>query len=246
LNFAAQKFFVGLVDFFSIFLPGATLAYVIRNWVYSTFLGPNMHPPIDRGEAGLVFLFGSYLLGHLIFLLATILDERIYHPLRALIDWGQITKRLVKDKDLSTHLATPACHFRFVVWHRCRRGRHAGATNEGARSRPWKANTPSTLIQWWQGALDEGPACRFVGRATLRGRFQILSKLFRRAGSAVSYLRIAPTRACGQARFHWNAACPPYGAISISVAKRHNKHIGSYSRWMRTGPNQRLYRAMID
>jgi hypothetical protein len=28
LNFAAQKFFVGLVDFFSIFLPGATLAYV--------------------------------------------------------------------------------------------------------------------------------------------------------------------------------------------------------------------------
>ncbi len=103
MNFAAQKFFVGLVDFFSIFLPGATLAYVTRDWVYSTFLGPNMHPPIDRGEAGLVFLFGSYLLGHLIFLLATILDERIYHPLRALIDWGQITKRLVKDKDLSTH-----------------------------------------------------------------------------------------------------------------------------------------------
>jgi hypothetical protein len=189
LNFAAQKFFVGLVDFFSIFLPGATLAYVIRDWVYSTFLGPNMHPPIDRGEAGLVFLFGSYLLGHLIFLLATILDERIYHPLRALIDWGQITKRLVKDKDLSTHLATPACHFRFVVWHRCRRGRHAGATNEGARSRPWKANTPSTLIQWWQGALDEGPACRFVGRATLRGRFQILFFVVLGALSAIYALR---------------------------------------------------------
>jgi hypothetical protein len=97
-----------------------------------------------------------------------------------------------------------------------------------------------------QGAFDEGPACRFVGRPTRRGRFQILSKLFRRAGRAVSYLRIAPTRARGQARFHWNAACPPYGAISISVAKRHNKHIGSYSRWMRRGPNQRLYRAMID
>jgi hypothetical protein len=93
LNFAAQKFFVGLVDFFSIFLPGATLAYVIRDWVYSTFLGPNMHPPIDRGEAGLVFLFGSYLLGHLIFLLAAILDERIYHPLRALTDWKTKTCR---------------------------------------------------------------------------------------------------------------------------------------------------------
>jgi len=103
MNFEPQKFFVGLVDFFSIFLPGATLAYVIRDWVYATFLGPNMHPPVDRVEAGLVFLFGSYLLGHLVFLLSAVLDEWIYDPLRALTDWGQITKRLANDKDLSAH-----------------------------------------------------------------------------------------------------------------------------------------------
>jgi hypothetical protein len=78
MNFATQKFFVGLVDFFSIFLPGATLAMSSRTKVYSSFLGPSKHPPIDRVEAGPVFLFGSYLLGHLICLPSTVLDEWIY------------------------------------------------------------------------------------------------------------------------------------------------------------------------
>ena len=99
MNFEPEKFFIGLVDFFSIFLPGAVLAYVIKDQAVSTFVGSV--PPINGVEAGLVFLFGSYLLGHLAFLLSALLDEFVYDRVRAWTDWGQITKRLVKGRDLS-------------------------------------------------------------------------------------------------------------------------------------------------
>ena len=101
MGFEPQKFFIGLIDFFSIFLPGAALAYVIKDKACWIFVGLTACPPINGTEAVFIFLFGSYLLGHLVFLLGSFLDELVYDHLRALTDWGQITKRLVNGKDIS-------------------------------------------------------------------------------------------------------------------------------------------------
>jgi ADP-ribose pyrophosphatase YjhB (NUDIX family) len=110
MGFEPQKFFIGLIDFFSIFLPGAVLAYVIEDRACTTLFGTPC-PAITGTEGALVFLFGSYLLGHLIYLLSATLDELVYDPLRELTDWGQI-KRLTKGEELS-----PRWQRRFATSH---------------------------------------------------------------------------------------------------------------------------------
>src|SRR3954453_2617709 len=99
MNFEPQKFFIGLVDFFSIFMPGALLTYLVKDWVALKFLGSAGYP-LSGIEPAIVFFFASYLLGHAAFLLSAVLDEWIYDPIRALTDLGQI-KRLADGKDLS-------------------------------------------------------------------------------------------------------------------------------------------------
>jgi 8-oxo-dGTP pyrophosphatase MutT (NUDIX family) len=99
MNFEPQKFFIGLVDFFSIFMPGALLTYLVKDWAAMKFLGTAGYA-LNGPEPVIVFFFASYLLGHAAFLLSAVLDEWIYDPIRALTDWGQI-KRLAYGKELS-------------------------------------------------------------------------------------------------------------------------------------------------
>ena len=42
MNFEPQKFFIGLVDFFSIFMPGALLTYLVKDWAALKFLGSSL------------------------------------------------------------------------------------------------------------------------------------------------------------------------------------------------------------
>jgi putative transposase len=60
VSFEPQKFFIGLIDFFSILMPGALLAYLGRRWAanttYSWAAGP-----LDTAEAWMVFLFASLM-----------------------------------------------------------------------------------------------------------------------------------------------------------------------------------------
>lgn len=100
MTFEPQKFFIGLVDFFSILMPGAMLAYLGKDWVAIKF-GMEKGFPVNGAEAGLIFLFTSYLLGHFAFLLSSALDDWIYDPLRAWTSWGQIS-RLARGKSLSS------------------------------------------------------------------------------------------------------------------------------------------------
>ena len=102
MNFEPQKFFIGLVDFFSVLMPGAMLAYAIKDWAAATLFGFNTHFPLNGTEAAVIFLFASYLLGHMLFLVGAILDETVYEPLRALTELGQM-KRLTKGDDLRPH-----------------------------------------------------------------------------------------------------------------------------------------------
>jgi 8-oxo-dGTP pyrophosphatase MutT (NUDIX family) len=74
MNFEPQKFFIGLIDFFSILLPGALLTYLLMGEVDSGLLG-DRYANLAGAPAWAAFLFASYLLGHLVFLLGSWLDE---------------------------------------------------------------------------------------------------------------------------------------------------------------------------
>lgn len=100
MNFEPQKFFIGLVDFFSILMPGAMLTYLGKDWI-ALKLGLECDFPLDSVEMGFVFFFVSYLLGHFVFLVSSLLDDLVYDPLRACTDWGQISKRLANGDHLS-------------------------------------------------------------------------------------------------------------------------------------------------
>jgi len=98
--FEPQKFFLGVIDFFAIILPGAILTFLIKDK-----LGPfllNSHYYKLTGAAGWVaFLGGSYLLGHFVFLIgAGLLDDLAYDPLRK-ASYGEQISRLAKDMRLS-------------------------------------------------------------------------------------------------------------------------------------------------
>src|SRR3954447_18713316 len=74
MNFEPQKLFIGLMDFFSILLPGAVLTYLLMDEMGPVVLGDRYGKLAGAGGWG-AFLFASYLLGHLIFLLGSWLDE---------------------------------------------------------------------------------------------------------------------------------------------------------------------------
>lgn len=95
-----QKFFIGLIDFFSILMPGAMLAYLCKDGAAAWFGAPLPYR-LDGSEAGGVFLFASYLLGHFAFLISSLLDEWVYDRARSCTDWQQASKRLAAGKRLS-------------------------------------------------------------------------------------------------------------------------------------------------
>ena len=95
MNFEPQKFFIGMVDFFSILMPGALLAYL------GVLLSQGCFRLVGA-ETWMVFFFASYLLGHFVFLLGAKLDDLIYEPLRKSTYWGQV-ERLADGKGLSAN-----------------------------------------------------------------------------------------------------------------------------------------------
>jgi len=112
MGFEPQKFFIGLVDFFSILMPGALVTYLGRIWVSET-PGQRVNLQLDRPEAWVVFLFLSYLLGHFVFLIGAILDDVIYDPIRKATYWGQIT-RLSQGKRLYPRIVRRAAASRWL------------------------------------------------------------------------------------------------------------------------------------
>jgi 8-oxo-dGTP pyrophosphatase MutT (NUDIX family) len=86
---------VGLIDFFSILLPGALLTYLLEPRFFD-----QQSPELSSGQGWMVFFFCSYLLGHLLFLAGSRLDDIVYDPLRNMTDRSQIT-RLLNGRSLS-------------------------------------------------------------------------------------------------------------------------------------------------
>jgi hypothetical protein len=63
VNFDPQKFFIGLMAFFSILRPDALLTYLVMGEVEPVLLGER-HAKFADAEAWAAFLFASYLFTH--------------------------------------------------------------------------------------------------------------------------------------------------------------------------------------
>ncbi len=82
MNFEPNKFFIGLMDFFSILLPGVLLTYVIKDKVFCWIMKPPGRFELETTEHLIIFLFVSYLVGHFIFLIgAKFIDDLLYEKI---------------------------------------------------------------------------------------------------------------------------------------------------------------------
>lgn len=93
MKFEPGSFYFGVVDFFSIILPGGLLAYFFYGPLGAQIFGPVM-PVIADGATGagwVIFLFAAYLLGHIVFLIGSYLDN-LYDPVRKLL-WPKETDK---------------------------------------------------------------------------------------------------------------------------------------------------------
>ncbi len=100
MDLEPKKFFIGVIDFFSVILPGMLLTYVIKDAAWSVLSGGRSPEPTGT-EGWAVFLISSYLLGHFIFLLGSLLlDDFVYDPLRK-ATYNEQIKRLAEGDKLS-------------------------------------------------------------------------------------------------------------------------------------------------
>src|SRR5207247_9491287 len=93
-------FFIGLMDFFSILLPGALLAYFVKDRAGPLFLGSEYYRLLGA-QGWITVLFSAYLLGHFAFLLtAWLFDDYVYDAIRIGTDHEQL-RRLAKGEPRS-------------------------------------------------------------------------------------------------------------------------------------------------
>ena len=158
------------MDFFSILLPGALITYLLMGEVGPLVLG-DRYAKLDGAQAWAVFLFVSYLLGHLVFLLGSWLDE-FYDWARRYTLNAQITLLARRGRLLSW----PA---RVLVWLVFKGERNlaidrAGKIKQQALS-DLQAKDAINTFQWSKAWLNaESPASLAVVQ-----RFEADSKFFR-------------------------------------------------------------------
>jgi ADP-ribose pyrophosphatase YjhB (NUDIX family) len=82
MSFEPEKFFIGLMDFFSILLPGAMAVFLLMDWA-PAIIGVNKYNSLSLEARWALFFASSYLLGHFVFLVgARFLDDYVYDPIR--------------------------------------------------------------------------------------------------------------------------------------------------------------------
>ena len=170
MNFEPQKFFIGLLDFFSILLPGALLTYLFMDKVGPVVLGDRYAKLADE-YALAAFLFASYLFGHLIFLLGSWLDE--------FYDWARrytLNAQIILLARRGRPLPWPA---RAMIWLVFKRESNLAVDRAGRIKRhalaPLKASDAVNTFQWSKALLNtESPASLAVVQ-----RFEADSKFFR-------------------------------------------------------------------
>src|SRR5215831_2189372 len=76
-----DKFYVGMIDFFSIILPGFVLAFYLNILISNGKIPVPFVASLSEPERWVVLIVGSYILGHFIFLIGSFLD-RAYDAVR--------------------------------------------------------------------------------------------------------------------------------------------------------------------
>jgi hypothetical protein len=80
MDFKPGDFFIGIIDFFSVLLPGALVTFFINAQLHNRIFGEGMlidYTP-DSVSGPIIFLFSSYVLGHIIFSIASFSDGPVY------------------------------------------------------------------------------------------------------------------------------------------------------------------------
>ncbi|MDQ1424548.1 MAG: hypothetical protein QOD72_2046 [Acidimicrobiaceae bacterium] len=92
MSFEPQKFFIGLIDFFAVILPGALLTFLLADDVGPKVLG-DRYNVLHGNSRAIAFLVSSYLSGHFIFLAASLLlDNLFFDRIRRATPKGQIRR----------------------------------------------------------------------------------------------------------------------------------------------------------
>jgi ADP-ribose pyrophosphatase YjhB (NUDIX family) len=167
MGFEPQKFFIGVIDFFSVLLPGAVLTFFLKGPLWQ-LLG--YKPGSDEV---VIFLIVSYLLGHFIFLIgAAALDERVYDPVKAATFAEQVAN-VAGGKDLSPSWARLLAKI-FVKKNTAQPVRQAIKIKEYYLG-PLNASASVNAFQWAKAqlTLDHPEALASVQR------FEADSKFFR-------------------------------------------------------------------
>ncbi len=76
-----SEFFVGVLDFFAILLPGAIATAILSQRLGSYIVGPLIPAPVNESGSWVVFLICAYFVGHIIFLVGSYIDP-LYDALR--------------------------------------------------------------------------------------------------------------------------------------------------------------------
>jgi len=101
MNFEPQKFFIGVIDLFSILLPGALLTFLMQDELGPLVFGGDGYNALTGVAGWLAFLVSAYLVGHFIFLFgAWALDTPVYDRIRNATRQQQIN-RLARGEPLS-------------------------------------------------------------------------------------------------------------------------------------------------
>jgi len=197
MDFDPQKFFIGLMDFFSVLLPGALLTFLVQDDLGPKLLDGRFCQLAGPGPAGwIAFLVSSYLLGHFIFLIGSwALDDHLYDPLRN-ATYAQQVSRLASGKRLSHRWMRRAAprFFKPAADTTLRRA----IVMRNRYLDPVGASSAVNAFQWGKARLlVESPA----GAAVVQ-RFEADSKFFRSLVVVLAFLTI------------WGAW---YGRISLAV-----------------------------
>jgi len=70
-----EKFHVSMIDFFSIILPGAVMAFYLRTVAERSVIPVAFPAPKSEAEGWVIFAISSYIIGHFLFLSGSFLDK---------------------------------------------------------------------------------------------------------------------------------------------------------------------------
>jgi hypothetical protein len=182
MSIEPEKFFVGLMDFFAILLPGALATFLIMDDVGQMVIGDRFNS-LKGPEGWAAFFIASYLSGHVIFLLGSWLDE-FYDRLRR----QSLNRQIARLARRGRLLPWPARALVWIIF----KGERDVAVDRASRLKRHSlgsidAASAVNTFQWSKALLTlESPASLAVVQ-----RFEADSKFFR--SFAVLLLALAVT-----------------------------------------------------